>query len=150
MRSFRPGSKLHRNKCLLLVRHAWLLHHVHLLRHHHLVRPAIKLAHLNVINLSVGAIELHRCRVKHRLGPALDIVREKPLVHVHYVGVELLLLLHHLDGFHLLLGHELLVKGVLRSATDVVLVEARLLILLAVSVATHDIHSLEIVRSLFP
>jgi len=115
-----------------------------------LVRTTIKLAHLNVINLGVCAIELHRCGVKNWLRPALHVVREKPLVHVHNIRVELLLLLHHLHGFHLLLGHELLVKSVLRSTTDVVLVKPRLLILLAICVATHHVHSLEIVRSLFP
>lgn len=145
--SFRPGSKLHRNERLLLLRRdttwSWLLHHGVLhLGHHHLIRGAIKLTHLNVIHLS-------GCRVKHGRISCLNVIREKPLVHVHHTGVDLLSLLHHLHGFHLLLGHELLVVSMLRSSPDVKLVEPWLLVLLSVSVP-HDVYSLEIVRSLFP
>ena len=74
-------------------------------------------------------------------------------MHVNNVRVHLLLLLllHHLHGLHLLLSHELSVVSMLRSATNVELVEPWLLILLLLSicVSAHDIHSLEIVRSFF-
>lgn len=63
-------------------------------------------------------------------------------MHVNDIRVHLLLLLHHLHSLHLLLLEELLVVGVLRSAANVELIKSWLLILLAISVATHYVDSL--------